>query len=55
VTKRITAFEDRMGLKQQALQLQFSHLELALGKLKSQSEWLAGQLAGLPTYSTTSK
>jgi flagellar hook-associated protein 2 len=54
-TKRITAFDGRMALKQQALQLQFSHLESALGRLKSQSEWLAGQLAGLPTYSATSK
>jgi flagellar hook-associated protein 2 len=55
ITKQIAAFEDRMTLKQQALQLQFSNLEGMLGKLKSQSDWLAGQLASLPTYSSSSK
>lgn len=52
VTGQITAFEDRMTLKQQALQTQFANLEVALGGLQSQSQWLAGQLGSLPTTST---
>lgn len=52
VTGQITAFEDRMTLKQQALQAQFSHLEVALGQLQSQSQWLAGQLGSLPSTSS---
>jgi flagellar hook-associated protein 2 len=33
------------------LKTQFANLETALGKLKDQSSWLSGQLAGLPTGS----
>ena len=55
VTGQITAFEDRMTLKQQALQTQFSNLEVALGQLQSQSQWLAGQLGSLPSTSSSSK
>ncbi|MCW2724963.1 MAG: Flagellar hook-associated protein 2 [Frankiales bacterium] len=52
LTQRIAAFEDRMTLKQQSLQTQYSNLETMLGKLKSQSSWLTGQLATLPTQQT---
>lgn len=54
-TKQIAAFEDRMTLRQQTLQTQYAALETMLGKLKSQSDWLTGQLASLPTYSSNSK
>jgi flagellar hook-associated protein 2 len=52
ITTRIAAFEERMTLKQQALQRQYSNLEVALGKLQSQSSWLTGQLASLPKNSS---
>lgn len=53
VTKSIADFEDRMTLKQQSLQQQYTALETALGKLQSQSQWLTGQLASLPTMSSS--
>jgi flagellar hook-associated protein 2 len=52
-TKQIAAFEDRMTLRQQTLQTQYAALETMLGKLKSQSDWLTGQLATLTTSSSS--
>ena len=52
-TTQIAAFEDRMTLRQQTLQTQYAALETMLGKLKSQSEWLTGQLATLPNNSSS--
>lgn len=52
LTKRLAAFEDRMTLKQRSLQTQYGNLETMLGKLQSQSQWLTGQLASLPTQQT---
>jgi flagellar hook-associated protein 2 len=46
---RIAAWDDRLAARQKTLQAQYSRLEVALGKLKSQSTWLSGQLASLPT------
>ena len=54
-SKQIAAFEDRMTLRQETLKRQYASLETMLGKLQSQSQWLAGQLASLPTYSSSSK
>jgi flagellar hook-associated protein 2 len=54
-TQQIAAFEERMTLRQQTLTTQYAALETMLGKLKSQSDWLTGQLASLPTYSSNSK
>ena len=51
-TDRITSFENRMTLRQQTLQRQYSALETMLGSLKAQSEWLTGQLAALPTFNS---
>jgi len=48
---RIAAWDVRLADRQKGLQAQYSALEVALGKLKSQSTWLAGQLATLPTRS----
>lgn len=45
----ITDWNTRLTAKQAALQQQFANLETALGKMKDQSSWLSGQLAGLPT------
>lgn len=48
-TQQIAKFEERMDLRQQALERQFTALESMLSKLQSQGNWLAGQLATLPT------
>jgi flagellar hook-associated protein 2 len=52
-TKQIADFEDRMTLRQQTLQTQYAALETALGSLQSQSQWLTGQLASLPSTSSS--
>jgi flagellar hook-associated protein 2 len=44
---QISDWDVRLSAKQQALQKQYSSLEVSLGKLKDQSTWLSGQLAGL--------
>ena len=46
---RIDAWDDRLALRKAALTRQFSSLETALSKMQSQSSWLAGQIASLPT------
>lgn len=43
----ITNWDSRLELRQNALKKQFSDLEVALSKMKSQSSWLAGQLSAL--------
>jgi len=43
-----------MTLRQQSLQQIYTNLETALGQLQSQSQWLTGQLASLPSISTSS-
>jgi flagellar hook-associated protein 2 len=43
----INAWDNRLALRKTALQRQFTGLETALSKMKSQSSWLAGQLASL--------
>jgi flagellar hook-associated protein 2 len=44
---QISDWDIRLAAKKGALQKQYSDLEVALGKLKDQSTWLSGQLAGL--------
>jgi flagellar hook-associated protein 2 len=51
-TAQIADFEERMTLRQQTLTTQYAALETMLGTLKSQSDWLTGQLATLPTTSS---
>jgi flagellar hook-associated protein 2 len=43
----------RLADRQARLQKQFTDMEVALGKLKDQSNWLAGQLGSLPTNSSS--
>jgi flagellar hook-associated protein 2 len=47
----IADWDTRLQLRQQTLQRQFTALETALGSMKNQSNWLAGQIASLPTAS----
>ena len=44
---QVSQWDVRLEMRKSALQKQFSGLEIALGKMKQQSTWLAGQLAGL--------
>ncbi len=44
---RVDDWDVRLQARQAALQKQFGAMETALGKLKNQSSWLAGQLASL--------
>jgi flagellar hook-associated protein 2 len=45
--EEMTSLEERLTLKEERLHAQYSAMETALGKAKNESEWLAGQLAGL--------
>lgn len=47
----ISDWDRRLSDKQDALQRQFSALEVALAQMQSQQSWLAGQIGGLPSYS----
>lgn len=44
----ITDWDARLRLKRESFQRQYAALETALGKLRDQGNWLAGQLASLP-------
>lgn len=44
---QIDNWDIRLSARKLALQKQYSDLEVALGKMNSQSSWLAGQLGGL--------
>ena len=44
---QVSAWDIRLESRKTALERQFSNLEVALGKMKQQSSWLAGQLATL--------
>jgi flagellar hook-associated protein 2 len=52
---QIDDWTDRLALRQETLSRQFTAMEVALGKLKDQSNWLAGQINNLPTYSNSTK
>jgi flagellar hook-associated protein 2 len=47
INNQIDNWDVRLSARRLALQKQYADLEVALGKLNSQSTWLAGQLAGL--------
>ena len=47
LTAQISNWDVRLAAKQTALTKQYAGLETALGKLKSQSTWLSGQIASL--------
>src|SRR5207248_591073 len=55
LTKDISDWDGRLTAKQDLYRKQYADLETALGKLKDQSSWLAGQLGSLPTSSSASK
>jgi flagellar hook-associated protein 2 len=47
LNEQIDNWDIRLSARQEALSKQYASLETALGKLKDQSTWLSGQLAGL--------
>lgn len=47
LNKQVDDWDIRLNMRQEALQKQFTNLEVALGKMKEQSNWLAGQIASL--------
>jgi flagellar hook-associated protein 2 len=49
IQDNIERWDDRLALRQTTLTRQFTALETALGQMNSQSNWLAGQIASLPT------
>jgi len=50
----IADWDVKLSAKEDALNKQYADLEVALGKLKDQSTWLSGQLAGLSGSSSSS-
>lgn len=46
----IASWDQRLVLREQRLVAQFAALEKALGASRSQGQWLAGQIASLPSY-----
>ncbi|WP_432546573.1 flagellar filament capping protein FliD [Kineococcus sp. SYSU DK004] len=51
LTARIAEQDQRLAQKKVRYQKYYAALEVQLGKLQSQSSWLAGQLGSLPSYS----
>jgi flagellar hook-associated protein 2 len=51
LNNEIADWDVRLAARQTALRRQYSGLEVALGKLKDQSTWLAGQVANLSSNS----
>ncbi|WP_432491137.1 flagellar filament capping protein FliD [Kineococcus auxinigenes] len=49
LTSRIADWDTRLDAKKERYQKYYGALETALGKLQSQSTWLAGQLGSLPS------
>ncbi|GAA4344810.1 flagellar filament capping protein FliD [Angustibacter luteus] len=54
LTDRIAGWDVTLAARQSSLQKQYSALEVALGKLKSQSTWLAGQINQLSNSGSNS-
>lgn len=52
LSKSIADWDDRLEIRRTTLQRTYTALETALSKLQSQGNWLAGQIATLPTYSS---
>jgi flagellar hook-associated protein 2 len=49
---QISNWDVRLAAREATMRAQFAAMETALGKLRDQSNWLAGQLASLPTSSS---
>ena len=47
---RIADWDLRLAARESSYKRQFANLEVMIGKMNQQSEWLAGQLNSLPSY-----
>ena len=54
IDSRISDWDVRLASREATMRRQFAAMETALGKLRDQSNWLASQLASLPTSSSSS-
>ncbi|MHB1064517.1 MAG: flagellar filament capping protein FliD [Georgenia sp.] len=54
LNQRITDWDTRLATRRAGLERTYAALEVALSGLQSQSNWLAGQLSGLPSWNTSS-
>jgi flagellar hook-associated protein 2 len=52
---RIADWDTRLALRKDTLTRQFTAMETALGTLQNQASWLTSQIAGLPSWSQSSK
>lgn len=52
LTKSISDWDDRLEMRRSTLERTYTALETALNGLQSQGNWLAGQIASLPSYSS---
>ena len=52
-TDQITRFNDRMTQREETLTRQYTALDTLLSKMKTQSDWLTGQLASLSSSSSS--
>ncbi|GAA4748387.1 flagellar filament capping protein FliD [Modestobacter marinus] len=52
---RIDAWDTRLALREQTITRQFTAMETALSTMQNQASWLSSQIAGLPSWSSSSK
>jgi flagellar hook-associated protein 2 len=55
LTARIADWDTRLALRKDTITRQFTAMETALGTLQNQASWLTSQIAGLPSWSSSSK
>jgi len=55
IDDQISNWDVRLAAREATMRAQFAAMETALGKLRDQSNWLAGQLGSLPSGSTSTK
>lgn len=53
LTNQISDWDQRLSSRRATLQATYTHMEVLLGGLQSQSSWLSGQLAGLSASSNS--
>lgn len=53
LNRQVEDWDRRLETRRAGLERTYSQLEVMLGQLQSQSEWLAGQLSGLPSWNSS--
>lgn len=52
--RQVTTMNEMLAIRRQSLEAQYVALESVMSRMKSQSSWLAGQIASLPSVSSSS-